>query len=100
MYDKGITKAELKEMLEKNAYAFLWDETEDVFNITLTVFKSKWICENDNHTFDEPAWIETPTSENPICPKCESLNIDLTKSVVEFNPRAIIRIFGNKEEQQ
>ena len=98
MYDTGITKQELKDMLENKSFAFVWDETEDVFNISLTIFRCKWICENCNHTFDDPAWMETPKSENPICPECESLNIDLTKNAAEFNPSGIIRQFGTSKE--
>lgn len=41
-----------------------------------------WKCENCGVIFDNPYWLlnTKDDSENPICPICESLNIDLFDS--------------------
>ena len=94
----GLSKLELKELLETYPWAFEWDETDDVFNVSLILIKWKWVCENCNNLFDDPEWLESPSSENPICPKCESLNIDLVRNVVKHNPWLLIHLLKPKEE--
>ena len=49
---------------------------------------TKWTCDACGAKFDEPKWLEQPDDvENPICPKCESLNIDLTESIISKGER-------------
>lgn len=42
----------------------------------------KWFCEHCDHDFDEPRWLISGSlisgyEEIPLCPKCDSMNIDL-----------------------
>ena len=85
-----IGLAEFKEWMNNLSYVFQFvDETDNTLIVKVTLYKDKWICENCNLGFDKPEWMVTPSSENPICPKCESLNVDLTKNITEHAQKKI-----------
>ena len=78
----------LKEWMNEYPYiATFMEETDNTLVVNVVLHKWKWMCENCNHAFDDPEWLESPSSENPICPECESLNIDLTASIIKHKTR-------------
>jgi len=77
-----ISLTEFKEWMSKyNKFFEFLEETDNTYIVKVTIYKGKWICENCDLAFDKPEWMVTPSSENPICPECESLNIDLSKNI-------------------
>lgn len=81
--NKYLEKHEMDDLMSKHPYLITWEETDETIDIKIELHKWKWTCENCGNTFNEPEWLESPSSENPICPKCESLNIDLTLSIIK-----------------
>ena len=87
---KKISLEEFKEWMSTLSHTFEFvEEMDNTLIVKVTLYKEKWMCENCKLGFDEPEWMITPTSENPICPKCESLNVDLTKNITEHAQKRI-----------
>lgn len=81
-------RSEYEKWMKEHSHFFEFiEETDNTLIVKVTLFKDKWYCENCKLGFNEPEWIETPSSENPCCPNCESMNVDLTKNVAEFQQK-------------
>lgn len=79
-----FTLAEYQEWMGTYSHIFEFvEETDNTLVVKVTLYKNKWMCENCKLGFDEPEWMTTPSSENPLCPNCTSLNVDLTKNIVD-----------------
>lgn len=85
-----FTLKEYQEWLGKYFHIFEFiEETDNTLIVKVTLYKDKWMCENCNLGFNEPNWITTPSSENPCCPHCESMNVDLTKNITEYTQKRL-----------